>query len=661
MPETERPQSGLARRIVSGVKTFWRRPPVSLAPTGEVALTAVTQRLDLLLNALFGRSYRLREAQPPTPPRFLEQLLGHRGTPWPRAAVPATNGSDIWLPGRLDLGSQTDSLVRYRTLALLQGTRAARGSAAHLQELDDPQRRSLYLLLEAWAAETELFRRLPGLAVPLRALRRDALAQRPPLTDFAPPNQPLEGLLRLLLATPCGESLHGLLPPTTPNDSLQLANRLAESLLQPGRSGTEPLLHDSWTGNLHLPEAPPVMAEVAETQSSSPPFPDRHRLHAPPQDRQPSDGTNPGAPLWQSHRQAEPPPQPYLAEQTGAPGKVADARAVSERRCLAAATRRLPECLAEREGPPAARILVPDERPSETAQVYPEWNFRSRSYLVPGATVHLCPAESGSQDWVVRTLESHRLLIKAVRRPFERLRAQRLRLRRQLDGDDIDLDAYIDALAQAHAGQGMSQAVYQLQRSSRRDLAVLLLVDISGSTDNWLSSQRRIIDVEREALLLVCQALQDLGEPYAAQAFSGVGPQSVQLRSLKDFAERYDDAVARRIAALEPEFYTRTGAAIRHASACLRSQPAQHRLLLLLSDGKPNDVDKYAGRYGMEDTRQALNEARLCGIQPFCLTIDRQAADYLPVLFGPRRYALLPEPERLPGVLLEWIGRLLAG
>ena len=131
------------------------------------------------------------------------------------------------------------------------------------------------------------------------------------------------------------------------------------------------------------------------------------------------------------------------------------------------------------------------------------------------------------------------------------------------------------------------------------------------------------------------------------------------VRALKRFDEPYDNGIARRIAALEPEHYTRAGAAIRHASTLLLAQPASHRLLLLLSDGKPNDVDDYEGRYGVEDIRRAVTEARLQGVFAFCLTIDRRAADYLPAVFGAHQYALLPCPERLPAVLLDWMKRLL--
>jgi nitric oxide reductase NorD protein len=247
-----------------------------------------------------------------------------------------------------------------------------------------------------------------------------------------------------------------------------------------------------------------------------------------------------------------------------------------------------------------------------------------------------------------------------IRRRFEILRAARLRTRKQPDGDDIDIDACVEARADFNAGLPMAQGLYQSTRLTRRDMAITLLIDISGSTDSWISEQRRIIDVEREALLLVCHALQALREPYSVLAFSGEGPGNVIVREIKTFDEPFSDTVACRIVALEPEHYTRAGAALRHATARLVQHTARHRLLLMLSDGKPNDNDEYDGRYGAEDMRQSVTEARLQGIFPFCLTIDRHAAGYLPRVFGANHYAMLHKPELLPGVLLEWMRRLIA-
>ena len=127
---------------------------------------------------------------------------------------------------------------------------------------------------------------------------------------------------------------------------------------------------------------------------------------------------------------------------------------------------------------------------------------------------------------------------------------------------------------------------------------------------------------------------------------------------LKDFAERYDDASRGRILALRPGYYTRMGAAIRQSTRILLEQAAQRRLLLIVSDGKPNDLDHYEGRYGVEDTRQAVLEARRAGLIPFCVTVDREAGEYLPHLFGRRGYSVVHDARRLPQVLTRLYARL---
>ncbi len=274
--------------------------------------------------------------------------------------------------------------------------------------------------------------------------------------------------------------------------------------------------------------------------------------------------------------------------------------------------------------------------------------------------MRLLPAEPGSSAWVERTLREHAALIVAIRRRFQMLRARRTRVRRQEDGDELDLEAYIEMHVDLRTGRPSRQAVYQTLRAVRRDAAIMLVVDTSGSTDSWISEKRRVIDVEKEALILVCAALDELRDPFSVLTFSGESASAVTLRTLKSFDETYGATIAARIAALEPEAYTRAGAALRHATTLLLRQPVRQRLLLLLSDGKPNDVDEYDGRYGVEDMRQAVVEAKLQGVHPFCLTVDRQAASYLPRIFGVGHYALLPRPELLATALVEWLRQLVA-
>jgi nitric oxide reductase NorD protein len=250
-------------------------------------------------------------------------------------------------------------------------------------------------------------------------------------------------------------------------------------------------------------------------------------------------------------------------------------------------------------------------------------------------------------------------LLRQIERRFEGMRPHRIRKGRQRDGEDIDIGACVDAFAERGAGLPLDERLYQAVTPARRDFAIALLIDISASTDGWVSRDQRIIDVEKEALLLVYRALAALGDPFCILAFSGEGAKNVMLSPVKSFDETDRNLVQRRIAALEPQHYTRAGAAIRHASALLATHPAKHRLLILLSDGKPNDIDHYEGRYGVEDMRQAVNESVLQSIFPFCITVDRQAPRYLASVFGRHRYVVLQDPRTLPLVLVEMLRNLV--
>jgi nitric oxide reductase NorD protein len=291
--------------------------------------------------------------------------------------------------------------------------------------------------------------------------------------------------------------------------------------------------------------------------------------------------------------------------------------------------------------------------------VYPEWDHRLGAYRQRGVVVWSRVAPTGSGAWVEEVMARHAALVRRVRRRFEGLRPQRRRVGRQEDGPDLDLSAYVAGFADRQAGRPGDDRFYVATRPARRDLALALLVDVSASTDSWVSGTQRIVDVEKESLIVLLEALDALGDRHAALAFSGEGAGGVRVLTVKDFAEPVGAGVRRRVAALEPDGYTRTGAALRHASALLARQPARHRLLLVLTDGKPNDVDHYPGRYGIQDTRQAVAEARLQGLVPFCLTVDREAPAYMPSIFGPRGYALLRRQELLPAVLVEVVRRLL--
>jgi nitric oxide reductase NorD protein len=269
-------------------------------------------------------------------------------------------------------------------------------------------------------------------------------------------------------------------------------------------------------------------------------------------------------------------------------------------------------------------------------------------------------AEAGSEAWVDAALRRYAPMVRTVRRDFERLRPRRTALRSQRDGAELDLDALVSAYSDRLAAGVADDRLYIDTPPIRRDAAITLLVDASGSTDGWVVSDRRIIDVEKEALLIVCEALASLGDPHAVLAFASHGPSRVNVQVLKRFDDGGLNDVRRRIAGLEPDGYTRVGAAIRHTTAALMRQPARHRLLLLLSDGRPNDIDQYEGRYGIEDTRMAVDEARLQGVRIYCLTVDREAPRYATRIFG-RDFAVLSRAERLPRVLTSLLRDLVRG
>lgn len=219
------------------------------------------------------------------------------------------------------------------------------------------------------------------------------------------------------------------------------------------------------------------------------------------------------------------------------------------------------------------------------------------------------------------------------------LRGEDRLLRRQAEGEAPDIDAIIDAYADMSFGLEPDHRLFCRKQRSDRNIAVLFMVDMSGSTKGWIN------EVERESLVLLCEPL---GDRYAIYGFSGYTHLRCEVFAIKAFAEGYSAAVKSRIAGIGPRDYTRMGAAIRHLSNKLLAVDARTRVLIALSDGRPDDEDGYRGDYGIEDTRQAVLEARTQGVHPFCITIDDQAQDYLPHLFGRTHFTVVEDVAKLP-------------
>lgn len=291
--------------------------------------------------------------------------------------------------------------------------------------------------------------------------------------------------------------------------------------------------------------------------------------------------------------------------------------------------------------------------------VYDEWDCDTSSYVRRAVVVRDYEPVLGDEKWARDVLQQHAALVRRVRQQFERLRARRTLLDRQRAGDDLDIAMCVQAIVDRQLGQTPDDRLYLDARPARRGLALALLADASGSTEAGVTADLRIIDLEKIALLLASQALDALGDLYAVFAFAGKNASNVKVTTVKSFAERSHHTINARIAGLSPGGFTRLGGAVRHAAHQLAKQSAGHRLLLILSDGRPNDVDRYQGSYGVEDARQAIIEARASGVYPFCLTVDSKASEYLPRIFGRAGHTIVQQPEQLPAALLRAVQALI--
>lgn len=279
----------------------------------------------------------------------------------------------------------------------------------------------------------------------------------------------------------------------------------------------------------------------------------------------------------------------------------------------------------------------------EGAFLYDEWDYSRQHHRKGWCVLREHPLAPADLEPYYHTVRKYGGLIKSLRRTFEVLRGEDRILKRQIDGEDVDIDALVEAYGDVHMGLEMSERLFTRLHKDERNIAVMLMVDMSGSTKGWVN------EAEREALILLSEALETLGDRFAIYGFSGWTRKRCEAFPVKRFDQPYNEATRRRICAIAPRDYTRMGAPIRHLCRLLKAEEARTKLLITLSDGKPDDYDpQYRGEYGIEDTRQALFEARADGIHPFCITIDEHGADYLPHMYGAANYAVVADISRLP-------------
>lgn len=296
-----------------------------------------------------------------------------------------------------------------------------------------------------------------------------------------------------------------------------------------------------------------------------------------------------------------------------------------------------------------------DDAPVGDGEPLPEWDVRRRQ-LVPGRVLAQAYEARRTEPWQpAPALRAHAA---RVRRRMDLQRAAPRWQRGMGDGEAIDLDAWVrsrgerpQAVSRAIDGTGRpiapEDAVYLRRVKGQRELATLLLADLSLSTDAYANDHQRIIDVIRDALFVFGEALAAHGDTFAMLGFSSIKRQ-LRLHEIKRFDEHWGPRPLQRVGSIRPGWYTRMGAALRAGTRRLEKRPERQRLLLLLTDGKPHDLDGYEGRLGLEDTRQAVLEARRAGLLPFAISIDSDAGEVLPALFGRQGFAWVRRPEELP-------------
>lgn len=288
---------------------------------------------------------------------------------------------------------------------------------------------------------------------------------------------------------------------------------------------------------------------------------------------------------------------------------------------------------------------------------YPEWDWKSASYLPDHVSVQEKLAEEADDSALDKPRTRRR--IAAVKRQFEALRPRRRIVRRQPDGFDLDIDEVIRAHCDLRASGECSDRLYTAIRDDERDLAVSVLIDVSRSTESSVSG-RPVIEIAREALVALVGGIDACGDAVSVHAFSSLRRERVMVDLVKDFEEDNGPIIRRRIMSLTPKFYTRLGGAMRHVSRHLEKRSAQRRLLLVITDGKPNDLDHYEGRHGIEDTRRAVTEARRLGQAVFAVTVDARAQDYVPYIFGQNGFSIMPNAEQLVEALPEMYRHVVA-
>lgn len=313
--------------------------------------------------------------------------------------------------------------------------------------------------------------------------------------------------------------------------------------------------------------------------------------------------------------------------------------------------------LGQKDANLSARIKMDLDISANSVEEYPlgkghfidEWDYKKEVYLKnyvcikPIISLHTEPIE------LPKRLQK---MMRRIQSELDLMELDRIKRDNLPYGDEINIESWIDYKGHQNRSNH-PQRFFQTFERKMRDMSTLILADVSLSTEAGITQEIRVIDMIQDALMVFSESLNRLQDRFAIYTFSSIKNTKVNFHIIKNFKEKYSDNVRGRIHAIKPGYYTRMGAGIRESAKILEKQQSANKLLLILSDGKPNDVDRYDGRYGIEDTKKAIEEVKKKGITPFCITIDIDAKEYLPYLFGRNSYAVIRDAKKLPKVLPE--------
>ncbi len=547
--------------------------------------------------------------------------------------------------------------------------------------------RRVFVALEDLRVDAALLRRYPGARPDMQRAFADALSRRPPCATLQPAAAMVEALVQFSLGAPRATLLRA-----APDRALREALDLAALLRRVSAT-----VDDSARAALHVcallewPNRPLRRRGATASPAAGADVPDVEAgVEAGVEtDAYADEGAAPmvecrGDSLADRVARAGL-AQRGLAPQAASPQHDAPDAVVKAQRATASAT--------------AATTHAQRLSDAEASAHYvDEWDYQQQCYLKSWCRVVEQRLQGDDHGFMDDIRRRHATLARQVKRQFALLRPESWRrVHRTDDGDELDLEAVIQARIEARAGRPGDDRAYVRRDRALRDVAAVLLLDTSASTDHPLSvpappdaapraqepvaeqeavdylygrytladvapsppppPKRRVIDIAKEALAVMCDALHRLGDSHALYGFSGAGRDCVEFHVAKDFGEAPSARTAAALAAMQPRGATRMGAAVRHATARLARQPQRLKVLIVVSDGYPQDQDYGPDprdeEYGLQDSARALQEAERAGVSTFCLTIDPAGHDYLRHMCPPRRYRVIDDVRQLPRALSQ--------